>query len=105
MYGKKKNVLNDAQGLNTIFKSMLKCIFTRVLSFAVYNVMHYELCHEMGYLTSPQIRKAWDDHKTVKQNLQDMGLSLGTKELLPIKAKMASIKQESPLQCIYTNTA
>ncbi|XP_026051492.1 nucleolar protein 16 [Carassius auratus] len=33
----------------------------------------------------PQIRKAWDEHKTVKQNLKDMGLSLGTKGMLPIK--------------------
>lgn len=105
MKKKKKKVLKDAQGLNTIFRSMLKCIFTRVLSFAVNNVRHYELCHEMGYLTSPQIRKAWDDRKTVKQNLQDMGLSPGTKGLLPIKATKASVKHESPLQCIYTNTA
>ncbi|KAG1969963.1 nucleolar protein 16 [Pimephales promelas] len=35
----------------------------------------------------PQIRKAWDEHKTVKQNLQDMGLSAGTKGMLPIKPK------------------
>lgn len=67
--------------------------------------MHYEVGHETGYLTSPQIRKAWDEHKTVKQNLQDMGLSPGTKGMLPIKPKKASITLESPLQCVSTNTA
>ncbi|XP_051537190.1 nucleolar protein 16-like isoform X2 [Myxocyprinus asiaticus] len=39
------------------------------------------------------IRKAWDDQKTAKQNLQDMGLLFGTKCMLPIKAKKG--KQES----------
>lgn len=53
----------------------------------------------MGWLTwliwSPQIRNAWDEHKTVKQNLQEMGLSLGTKGMLPIKNKKASTKLDS----------
>uniref|UniRef100_A0A672SYM2 Nucleolar protein 16 n=1 Tax=Sinocyclocheilus grahami TaxID=75366 RepID=A0A672SYM2_SINGR len=44
---------------------------------------------------SPQIRNAWDELKTVKQNLQDMGLSLGMKGMLPIKNKKASTKLES----------
>ncbi|KAL6470346.1 hypothetical protein MHYP_G00214650 [Metynnis hypsauchen] len=34
-----------------------------------------------------QIRKAWDDKKSAKQNLQDMGLSLGVKGVLPISKK------------------
>ncbi|XP_018918878.1 nucleolar protein 16 [Cyprinus carpio] len=42
---------------------------------------------EKPHIDCPQIRKAWDEHKTVKQNLQDMGLSLGTKGMLPIKNK------------------
>uniref|UniRef100_A0A672T0A9 Nucleolar protein 16 n=1 Tax=Sinocyclocheilus grahami TaxID=75366 RepID=A0A672T0A9_SINGR len=37
-----------------------------------------------------KIRNAWDELKTVKQNLQDMGLSLGMKGMLPIKNKKAS---------------
>uniref|UniRef100_A0A673LRJ2 Nucleolar protein 16 n=1 Tax=Sinocyclocheilus rhinocerous TaxID=307959 RepID=A0A673LRJ2_9TELE len=46
----------------------------------------------------PQIRNSWDEHKTVKQNLQDMGLSLGMKGMLPIKNKKASTKLESLLE-------
>ncbi|CAM4671229.1 hypothetical protein PO909_008450 [Leuciscus waleckii] len=42
---------------------------------------------EKPHIECPQIRKAWDEHKTVKQNLQDMGLSPGTKGMLPIKPK------------------
>lgn len=34
-----------------------------------------------------------------------MGLSPGTKGMLPIKPKKASIKLESQLQCVSTNTA
>lgn len=34
-----------------------------------------------------QIRKAWDDRKSAKQNMQDMGLSYGTKGVLPINKK------------------
>uniref|UniRef100_A0A8C1UUL9 Nucleolar protein 16 n=2 Tax=Cyprinus carpio TaxID=7962 RepID=A0A8C1UUL9_CYPCA len=50
---------------------------------------------EKPHIDCPQIRKAWDEHKTVKQNLQDMGLSLGTKGMLPIKNKKASTKLQS----------
>lgn len=42
---------------------------------------------EKPHIECPQIRNAWDEHKTVKQNLQEMGLSLGTKGMLPIKNK------------------
>ncbi|TRY99857.1 hypothetical protein DNTS_006504 [Danionella cerebrum] len=41
---------------------------------------------EKPQIECPQIRKAWDDHKTVKQNLLDMGLAPGTKGMLPIKS-------------------
>ncbi|XP_062867400.1 nucleolar protein 16 [Trichomycterus rosablanca] len=34
-----------------------------------------------------QIRKAWDAHKSAKQNMLDMGLTFGTKGLLPINEK------------------
>uniref|UniRef100_A0A672QVJ1 Nucleolar protein 16 n=1 Tax=Sinocyclocheilus grahami TaxID=75366 RepID=A0A672QVJ1_SINGR len=50
---------------------------------------------EKPHIECPQIRNAWDEHKTVKQNLQDMGLSLGTKGMLPIKNKKASTNLES----------
>ncbi|KAI4880884.1 hypothetical protein NFI96_008407 [Prochilodus magdalenae] len=36
------------------------------------------------------IREAWDDKKSAKQNLQDMGLAFGTKGLLPINKKSNS---------------
>ncbi|XP_050948574.1 nucleolar protein 16 [Labeo rohita] len=49
---------------------------------------------EKPHIDCPQIRNAWDEHKTVKQNLQDMGLSLGTKGLLPIKNKKESKPEE-----------
>ncbi|XP_056302777.1 nucleolar protein 16 [Danio aesculapii] len=42
---------------------------------------------EKPHIECPQIRKAWDEHKTVKQNLQDMGLAPGTKGMLPIKPR------------------
>ncbi|XP_016130491.1 nucleolar protein 16-like, partial [Sinocyclocheilus grahami] len=42
---------------------------------------------EKPHTQVPQIRNAWDELKTVKQNLQDMGLSLGMKGMLPIKNK------------------
>ncbi|KAK2872971.1 hypothetical protein QQF64_017296 [Cirrhinus molitorella] len=42
---------------------------------------------EKPHIDCPQIRKAWDEHKTVKQNLLDMGLTPGMKGLLPIKNK------------------
>ncbi|XP_055035980.1 nucleolar protein 16 [Misgurnus anguillicaudatus] len=41
-----------------------------------------------------QIRKAWDDQKTPKQNLQDMGLLIGKKGILPIKNKQHNIEEE-----------
>lgn len=34
-----------------------------------------------------QIRNAWDDRKSAKQNMQDMGLAYGTKGVLPINKK------------------
>ncbi|KAK3524299.1 hypothetical protein QTP70_027028 [Hemibagrus guttatus] len=34
-----------------------------------------------------QIRKAWNPHRTAKQNMQDMGLTFGTKGVLPITSK------------------
>ncbi|KAK1788105.1 hypothetical protein P4O66_016568 [Electrophorus voltai] len=38
----------------------------------------------------PQIRKAWDNRKTAKQNLRDMGLAVGSKGVLPVnKARIA----------------
>uniref|UniRef100_A0A8C1FCC7 Nucleolar protein 16 n=4 Tax=Cyprinus carpio TaxID=7962 RepID=A0A8C1FCC7_CYPCA len=43
---------------------------------------------------------AWDEHKTVKQNLQDMWLSLGMKGMLPIKNKKTSTKLESLYKCL-----
>ncbi|KAI5096887.1 nucleolar protein 16 [Silurus meridionalis] len=36
-----------------------------------------------------QIRKAWDTNKTTKQNMKDMGLSFGTKSVLPITSKVS----------------
>lgn len=39
---------------------------------------------------SAQIRRAWDDQKTTKQNFADMGLFVGQKGILPIKTKKAS---------------
>ncbi|KAG9265911.1 nucleolar protein 16 [Astyanax mexicanus] len=41
-----------------------------------------------------QIRKAWDDRKSAKQNMQDMGLSYGTKGVLPINKKSFSAPVE-----------
>ncbi|XP_051533714.1 nucleolar protein 16 [Myxocyprinus asiaticus] len=46
------------------------------------------------HIECPQIRKAWDDKKTAKQNLQDMGLLLGTKGMLPIKVKQDKQERE-----------
>lgn len=37
---------------------------------------------------SEQIRKAWDISKTTKQNMQDMGLTFGTKGVLPVTSKV-----------------
>ncbi|XP_030649662.1 nucleolar protein 16 [Chanos chanos] len=40
---------------------------------------------EAPRIECPQIRTAWDDKKSVKQNLKEMGLSAGLKGVLPIK--------------------
>ncbi|KAL7844631.1 hypothetical protein SRHO_G00231700 [Serrasalmus rhombeus] len=42
---------------------------------------------EQPMIECAQIRKAWDDKKSAKQNLQDMGLLLGVKGVLPISKK------------------
>ncbi|XP_072518231.1 nucleolar protein 16 [Salminus brasiliensis] len=47
-----------------------------------------------------QIRKAWDDRKSAKQNMQDMGLSFGTKGVLPINKKSLSEPVEQGDQAV-----
>ncbi|XP_026855951.1 nucleolar protein 16 [Electrophorus electricus] len=47
----------------------------------------------------PQIRKAWDNRKTAKQNLRDMGLAVGSKGVLPVnKAKDGPVDQTGLLK-------
>lgn len=43
-----------------------------------------DICVDMIFC-SAQIRKAWDDRKTVQQNLRDMGLQHDPKGVLPIR--------------------
>ncbi|XP_066501854.1 nucleolar protein 16 [Hoplias malabaricus] len=57
-----------------------------------YNTNRKKLKKKMIMKTRPriecaQIRQAWDDRKSAKQNLQDMGLSFDAKGVLPISKK------------------
>ncbi|XP_076836927.1 nucleolar protein 16 [Brachyhypopomus gauderio] len=63
-----------------------------------YNADRKKLKKKMTRKTKPkiecaQIRKAWDNRKSTKQNLQDMGLAFGVKNVLPIKAKEGPVNQ------------
>lgn len=50
------------------------------------------------HIECDQIRRAWDDQKTAKQNLADMGLLVGKKGMLPIKSKKNM--EEEPVDSI-----
>ncbi|XP_056586618.1 nucleolar protein 16 [Triplophysa dalaica] len=46
------------------------------------------------HIECAQIRRAWDDQKTTKQNFADMGLFVGQKGILPIKTKKNMEEEE-----------